>query len=107
MPLADDIEITLCADEDLRSIGGPPEERLFGQLSQLPEMSDRDCPELPWQPSDPPRRRARFGEYVAVFYLHEAPAGTVAIVERVLRCSDLEDWLDREGLRVKVEEEAE
>lgn len=115
MSLADDIEIVECAgdeeecaDEDLRAIGGATERWLFGELFRLPGMSEDECPTLPWQSNEPPRRRVRLGAYVAVFYLRVTAGGEIiAVVERVVRRSDLYDWLDREALRVQEEEEDE
>jgi len=114
MGLADEIRLSRQADEDLSTINGTIEPDLFGELDLIPAMSEDECPPLPWQTDEPPRRRANLAAYVAVFFVEETEAGNVAVIEFVRDTPTIEAWwaeleafAAREEARVECEELAE
>lgn len=102
MPIADDIELSVAADADLRSIGGMTEQFLFGELYRLPTLSEDECRPLIWQPEGESLRRVEIGDYSVTVTIENAPAGRrVAVVERVVLTADLDRWLDEQVKRAE------
>jgi hypothetical protein len=97
MGIADKIEFAGKSDSDLKRIGGQAEKWLIGELFQLPRQSEDQCPELAWDPEDPPRHRWDVGLYAAVFYIHLDPAGVrIAVIEHVLESAEVTRFVNEQ-----------
>lgn len=115
MAVAEDITLSRAAKGDLASLGERAAGWLFGELQGLPEMSEEECPELPGPQTEPPRRRARIGRYVAVFFVRPNHEGTeIAVIEYIRHRDAFDPWLanlqreaEAEEARLKEEEEEE
>jgi hypothetical protein len=105
----EDIELTEEADDDLRRIGGRTEKLLIGELLGLPRVPRSRFERLPLNESGKPTRfRWRIGEFVVVFHerqRREAIVLNVAVVERVIRRRQLQEWLERESDRARRRDE--
>lgn len=94
MPIADRIELSEVADEDLRSVGGLAEQLLFGELDHLPALSEDQCRPLTWQPEGESLRRVEIGDYSVLVTIEAAANGQrIAVIERVVLRADLDRWL--------------
>jgi len=97
------LRLTRDADEDLRRIGGPTEKWLIGELFRLPRIAPSEFEAISPKGAKPEKLRWRIGAFVVIF--HERPRTGTAVVERVIRRSDLHDWLAREAQRAKHQDE--
>jgi hypothetical protein len=90
MPGPDNVKLSTAADEDLLAIGGQTEAFLFGEIEQLPEIPEANCPLLPWQQGGFGQRRSDIGTYSVLFHEEDWP-NPVNLVDRVVK----RDVLDR------------
>ncbi len=93
------VRLTRDADEDLRRIGEPTEKWLIGELFRLPRIPASEFKAISPKGAKPEKLRWRIGAFVVVFY--ERPRTGIAVVERVIRRRDLDNWLAREAQRAK------